>query len=69
MNHETLYMAIRLVDLYLNNKDVPRDKLQLVAATALFIACKFDVSSRPLTSATGRAAKLDVYLAIAWNVR
>ena len=45
LNHETLYLAIKLVDLYLNKNRTPKDKLQLVGATALFIACKFDVST------------------------
>ena len=44
LNHETLYLAVKLVDLYLCQKQVARDRLQLVGATALFVACKFDVS-------------------------
>lgn len=44
LNHETLYLAIKLVDLYLNKNKTTKDRLQLVGATALFIACKFDVS-------------------------
>lgn len=42
LNHETLYTAVRLVDLYLGQVTVPRDTLQLVGATALFVSCKFD---------------------------
>ncbi len=43
LNHETLYLAVRLVDLYLGRKTVSRDKLQLIGATSLFISSKFDV--------------------------
>ena len=44
LNHETLYLAVRLVDLYLAQVEVSRETLQLVGATAIFMACKFDVS-------------------------
>lgn len=46
MNHETLYLAVKLVDLYLGRIIVKRDKLQLVGTTALYIAAKYDVSMR-----------------------
>lgn len=42
LNHETLYLAVKLVDLYLGEVRINRDQLQLVGSTALFIACKFD---------------------------
>lgn len=44
LNHETLYLAIKLVDFYLSKAKIPRERLQLLGATCLFIACKFDVS-------------------------
>ena len=44
LNHETLYLAVKMVDIYLGLKTVSREKLQLIGATALFIASKFDVS-------------------------
>ena len=44
LNHETLYLAVKLVDHYLSRKSLTRDQLQLLGATAMFIACKFDVS-------------------------
>ena len=44
LNHETLYLAVKMVDLYLSKKLITREKLQLIGATALFIASKFDVS-------------------------
>ena len=43
LNHETLYLAVKLVDHYLSRKKVARDRLQLIGATSVFIACKFDV--------------------------
>ncbi|KAK7475504.1 hypothetical protein BaRGS_00033260 [Batillaria attramentaria] len=43
LNHETLYLAVKLTDTYLANiHSVPRDHLQLIGAAALFLACKFD---------------------------
>lgn len=44
LNHETLYLAVKIVDIYLGKVIVIRDKLQLLGAAALFLACKFDVS-------------------------
>lgn len=43
LNHETLYLAVRLVDHYLAKHDVSKELLQLVGAAAVFIGCKFDV--------------------------
>jgi len=47
LNHETLYLAVKLVDLYLGKATIGRDELQLVGSTALFIACKFDERTPP----------------------
>lgn len=44
LNHETLYLAVKLVDMYLCSKVVQKDSLQLLGAASLLIACKFDVS-------------------------
>lgn len=44
LNHETLYLAIKLVDLYLTKVTVGKETLQLLGAASLFIASKFDVS-------------------------
>ena len=41
--HETLYLAVRLTDRYLALKDIKREYLQLVGATAMLIAAKFEV--------------------------
>jgi cyclin B len=44
--HETLYLAVKIVDLYLTKspKVLQRDRLQLVGITAIFIASKYEVS-------------------------
>ena len=41
--HETLYLGVKLVDIYLSRKGVTREYLQLVGATCLLIASKFEV--------------------------
>jgi cyclin B len=45
LNHETLYLAVKLVDLYLTKIVISKETLQLLGTTAMFIASKFDVSS------------------------
>jgi cyclin B len=42
LNHETLYTAVKLMDLYLSKVFVTKEDLQLVGATACLIACKID---------------------------
>ncbi len=44
LNHETLYSAVRLVDLYLSRATVNKENLQLVGTTAMLISSKFEVS-------------------------
>ncbi|KFD49398.1 cyclin domain protein [Trichuris suis] len=41
-NHETLYQAVKLTDLYLDKVQTSRKELQLIGTTALFICSKFD---------------------------
>lgn len=48
LNHETLYLAVKLVDLYLTKVTVGKETLQLLGAASLFIASKYDVSIRSL---------------------
>ncbi|CAB3230362.1 unnamed protein product [Arctia plantaginis] len=56
LNHETLYLAVKLVDLFLtrSSKTLPekdhlsKEELQLLGASALFIASKFDERIPPL---------------------
>eukprot|EP00794_Sanderia_malayensis_P011317 gene11318-12503_t len=45
--HETLYLAVRIIDLYLQQKECKREKLQLIGATAMFIACKIEERHAP----------------------
>ena len=42
LNHETLYLAVKLVDHYLSKKVVSKDKFQLLGATCLLMAAKYD---------------------------
>jgi G2/mitotic-specific cyclin-B3 len=44
LNHETLYLAVKIVDLYLCKQCVTKETIQLLGAAALLIACKYDVS-------------------------
>ena len=44
MNHETLYLAVKIVDIYLSKVQIEKEKLQLVGCAALFLSSKFDVS-------------------------
>lgn len=41
--HETLYLSVKIVDLYLAKKEVKREYLQLVGATSMLLAAKFEV--------------------------
>ena len=42
LNHEALYTAVKLMDLYLSKVKVSKEELQLVGATSCLIACKVD---------------------------
>lgn len=42
LNHETLYLAVKIVDIYLSRTEIQKDSLQLLGAAALFIASKYD---------------------------
>ncbi|CAB9516416.1 B-type cyclin [Seminavis robusta] len=48
LGSETLYLAVNLTDRYCSVNEVPRSTLQLVGATALFIASKYEEVSRAL---------------------
>ncbi|KAI6049917.1 CCNB3 [Marmota monax] len=45
--HETLYLAVKLVDHYLMKVVCQKDKLQLLGSTAFLIAAKFEEPSPP----------------------
>lgn len=40
--NETLYLAVNLIDRYIEHHVISKDKLQLVGATSMFIACKLE---------------------------
>lgn len=43
LNHETLYLAVKVTDHYLAVSPVRRESLQLIGSTAMLIASKFEV--------------------------
>lgn len=43
LNHETMYLGVKLVDIFLSKTIVKREQLQLVGVTALYVAAKYDV--------------------------
>ncbi|XP_068818515.1 G2/mitotic-specific cyclin-B3 [Capricornis sumatraensis] len=47
MSHETLYLAVKLVDHYLMKVICKKDKLQLLGSTAFMIAAKFEECCPP----------------------
>lgn len=48
LHHETLYVAVKLLDSYLQqHTDVPKEELQLVGTTALLLACKVEEYASP----------------------
>ncbi|GMT34391.1 hypothetical protein PFISCL1PPCAC_25688, partial [Pristionchus fissidentatus] len=50
LNHETLYLAVKLVDIFLQHtkKPVNRSELQLIACASIFISSKYDERQPPL---------------------
>ena len=42
LNHETLYTAVKILDIYMSKMVVNKEDLQLVGATACLIACEID---------------------------
>ncbi|KAM5146925.1 G2/mitotic-specific cyclin-B3 [Mantella aurantiaca] len=47
LNHETLYLSIKLVDHYLAAFVISREKLQLIGSTAVLVASKFEERCPP----------------------
>ncbi|XP_017347643.1 G2/mitotic-specific cyclin-B3 [Ictalurus punctatus] len=47
LNHETLYLAVKLADHYLSVTEVRRASLQLIGSTAMLIAAKFEERCPP----------------------
>ncbi|XP_072451189.1 G2/mitotic-specific cyclin-B3 isoform X2 [Chiloscyllium punctatum] len=52
LNHETLYLAVKLVDHYLALTVCMRETLQLLGSTAILIAAKFDCARANLETLT-----------------
>lgn len=48
LNHETLYLAVKMVDLFLCKVNIKKEKLQLVGCACLFVASKYDERIPPL---------------------
>ncbi|KAK9736257.1 Cyclin, N-terminal domain [Popillia japonica] len=48
LNHETLYLGVKLVDIYLSKMTVGKETLQLVGAAAMFVASKYDERIPPM---------------------
>ncbi|XP_027034195.1 G2/mitotic-specific cyclin-B3 isoform X3 [Tachysurus fulvidraco] len=42
LNHETLYLAVKMTDHYLAAAQASRESLQLIGSTAMLLACKFE---------------------------
>uniref|UniRef100_A0A673Z7J3 G2/mitotic-specific cyclin-B3-like n=1 Tax=Salmo trutta TaxID=8032 RepID=A0A673Z7J3_SALTR len=47
LNHETLYLAVKLMDHYLACSVIMRESLQLIGSTAMLIASKFEERTPP----------------------
>ncbi|XP_077084080.1 G2/mitotic-specific cyclin-B3 isoform X2 [Siphateles boraxobius] len=47
LNHETLYLAVKVTDHYLAVSPVKRESLQLIGSTAMLIASKFEERAPP----------------------
>lgn len=50
--HETLYLAVKMMDHYLSKTPVHRELLQLVGSTTMLIASKFEVRTDKMLSST-----------------
>jgi hypothetical protein len=46
-NHEILYLSVKLLDLFLNTKQIEKEKLQLLGGAAMLVACKFEERMAP----------------------
>lgn len=43
LHHETLYLAVKLIDRFLDRKPIEKKNLQLLGATAVLVASKYEV--------------------------
>lgn len=67
--HETLYLSVKIVDLYLARKEVKREYLQLVGATSMLLAAKFEVRILSIkVSAPLKQLHSSVWLCVALSI-
>lgn len=66
LNHETLYLAVKLVDHYLVEVVSMRDKLQLIGSTAILIASKFEVTPCVLSWGAGAEGAVPLWSPWCW---
>jgi len=43
LHHETLYIAVKLTDRFLEHEPIEKERLQLLGATAVLVASKYEV--------------------------
>jgi len=43
LHHETLYLAVKLTDRFLDRAPIQKDRLQLLGMTAVLVASKYEV--------------------------
>ena len=59
--HETLFLAVNLIDRYISHKDILRSEFQLLGISALFISCKYEElfprNIKDFVNFTGNCAK------------
>ena len=48
LRSETLYLAVNIIDRFLEKQPVMRKNLQLVGVTAMLLACKYEEVTKPL---------------------
>jgi len=44
LHHETLYLAVKLTDRFLERQLLPKDRVQLLGTAALLVASKYEVN-------------------------
>lgn len=77
---ETLFITFNLIDRYLNKKNIPRTKLQLVGVSSMLIACKYEeiyapevkdfvyITDKAYTAEEVRAMELDILVTLEFNI-
>ena len=44
LHHETLYLAVKLTDRFLEREPIQKERLQLLGATAVLVSSKYEVT-------------------------